>query len=259
MAARRSNKRKRRNRGRFGFLYKFMSLVIILVVVAAGCVVFFRVEEITVAGQSKYTADEIIAESGIGIGDNLFLIRRQQGGQGIVARLPYVDEVNIRRALPDGVIITVTECTPTAVIQGAGGWWLIDAKGKILEQMASPGQAGVARVTGLTALLPTTGTKLAVEDIQRSKLDHLLTLLQVLSERSMAGKVSSIDLSSPAHVLMVYDERFTVKFPMNAEDFSLKMRALDEAVSTLLQPNESGTIDLTRDDKAYFDPNTGKN
>ena len=41
MAARRSNKRKRRNRGRFGILYQFLSLVIILVVIAAGCVVFF--------------------------------------------------------------------------------------------------------------------------------------------------------------------------------------------------------------------------
>ena len=40
MAARRSNKRKRRNRGRFGILYQFLSLVIILVVIAAGCVVF---------------------------------------------------------------------------------------------------------------------------------------------------------------------------------------------------------------------------
>ena len=56
MASRRSNKRKQRNRGRFGFLYKLLSLIIILVVIAAGCVVFFRVEEITVTGVSRYTA-----------------------------------------------------------------------------------------------------------------------------------------------------------------------------------------------------------
>ena len=65
MASRRSNKRKQRNRGRFGFLYKLLSLVIILVVIAAGCVVFFRVGEITVSGVSRYTAQDIIDASGV--------------------------------------------------------------------------------------------------------------------------------------------------------------------------------------------------
>ena len=151
MAARRSNKRKRRNRGRFGILYQFLSLVIILVVIAAGCVVFFRVDEVTVDGESKYTAEEIIAASGIEQGDNLFLISPVQTGRKIASVLPYVDNVNVRRALPDGVVITVTECMPAAVIQGNGSWWIIDAKGKVLEQTASG--TGAAVVSGLTALL----------------------------------------------------------------------------------------------------------
>lgn len=259
MAARRSNKRRRRNRGRFGFLYKMMSLVVILLVLGAGCVVFFHVEEITVSGQERYTGEEIMAQSGIAVGDNLFLIRRQRAAQKIVSVLPYVDEVSIHRALPAGVVITVTECHPVAVLEGNGSWWMIDAKGKILEEVATSQQAGVATVTGLTVLLPSTGTKLAVEDEQRSTLSSLLTLLQTLSQRGMADKASSIDLTSPANILMEYDGRFTVKFPSNPEGFSLKMRALDEAVSKLLQPNERGSIDLTRDDKAYFDPGDGKN
>ena len=74
MASRRSNKRKQRNRGRFGVLYKLLSLIIILVVVAAGCVVFFRVGEITVSGVSRYTAQDIIDASGVEKGDNLFLV-----------------------------------------------------------------------------------------------------------------------------------------------------------------------------------------
>ena len=146
MAARRSNKRKRRNRGRFGILYQFLSLVIILVVIAAGCVVFFRVDEVTVDGESKYTAEEIIAASGIEQGDNLFLISPVQTGRKIASVLPYVDNVNVRRALPDGVVITVTECMPAAVIQGNGSWWIIDAKGKVLEQTASG--TGAARSSG---------------------------------------------------------------------------------------------------------------
>ena len=60
MAARR-NKRKRRNRGRFGFLYKVLSAAVIVAAIVAGCAVFFRVENIEVNGQSAYTADQIIS------------------------------------------------------------------------------------------------------------------------------------------------------------------------------------------------------
>ena len=49
MAARR-NKRKRRNRGRFGFLYKVLSAAVIVAAIVAGCAVFFRVENIEVSG-----------------------------------------------------------------------------------------------------------------------------------------------------------------------------------------------------------------
>lgn len=247
MASRRSNKRKRRNRGRFGFLYKFLSLVIILVVVGAGCVVFFRVEEVTVAGESKYTAGEIVAASGIERGDNLFLLNRSQTARNIISHLPYVDEVSIRHVLPDGVAITVTERTPVAVIQGAeGGRWIMDAKGQLLEQASSHGQSGLAQITGLAALLPTVGTKVAVEDAQSLRLESLMGLLQALTEQGVMEKVSAIDLST-ANILMTYDGRFEVKMPMNT-DFAYKVRALEATLASgQIQSNESGTIDLTRD------------
>lgn len=257
MAARRSNKRKRRRRGRFGFLYKFLSLVIILVVVAAGCVVFFRVEEITVDGEGKYSAEEVIAASGVKQGDNLFLINRAGTAENIYTTLPYVDDVSIRRVLPDGLVIHITERIPTALVQGGGAWWIIDKKGMILEQSASARQDGMAQVTGLTALLPDVGTRVSVEDAETFRLDSLLGLLQALEEWNMVGKVSEIDLSSSAQLLMTYDGRFTVRIPMSA-DFSRKLRALDGVVAAL-QPNESGTIDLTREDEVRVIPNYGEN
>lgn len=255
MAARRSNKRKQRNRGRFGVVYKFLSLVIVLVAVAAGCAVFFRVNEITVVGESKYDPQEIIAASGIEQGDNLFLLRRLQIAKQIVAELPYVDDVSIRKAPPDGVVITVTKCTPAAVIQdGEGSWWVVDAKGKLLEQVSSYQQQGLAVVTGLKALLPSAGTKLAVESESAAKLESLTMLLEALTARGMMDKVSSVDLSGTGSILMSYDVRFTVKLPLSTEtDFSYKMRIL-EGVVAQLQPNEAGSIDLTRDNKVYFDP-----
>ena len=252
MAARRSNKRKRRNRGRFGGLYQLLSFVIILAVVLAGCIVFFRVNEITVVGQGKYTAQQIIDASGIQNGDNLFLINKARVARQIYTGLPYVDEVNPRRVLPDQVILTVTECTPAAVVQGGEGWWIIDAKGKLLEQVTTGQQPGLAGVTGVQALLPTAGTTLSVAAEDAARLDSLKRLMRALTDRGMMERVTAIDLTGPGDLLLSYDGRFTVKVPLSA-DYPQKMRIL-EGVVAKLQPNEKGSIDLTREDKVYFDP-----
>ena len=260
MASRRSNKRKQRNRGRFGFLYKLLSLVIILVVVAAGCVVFFRVGEITVSGVSRYTAQDIIDASGVEKGDNLFLVGGSRTAQKIYSSLPYVDEVNIRHALPDGIVITVTERTPAAVIQGGESWWIVDAKGKILEQVATAEQAGVAEVTGLTALLPAVGTTLAVEDAESFRLEALLSLLKALEQRGLLEKISEIDLTSAAEVSMLYDGRLTVKMKLLDEDsFPEQIRnfaaVLDQGI---IQENEQGILDMTLN-TPHFIPQYGEN
>lgn len=257
MASRRSNKRKRRNRGRFGFLYKVLSLIIILVVIAAGCVVFFRVEDITVTGVSRYTAQEIIDASGVEKGDNLFLVGSSRTAQKIYSTLPYVDEVNIRHALPDGLVINVTERTPAAVIQGDEGWWIIDAKGKILEQVSKPEQVGVAEVSGLTALLPAVGTTLAVEDAESLKLESLMNLLSALEQRDILGEVSSIDLTSAAEISMVYDGRLTVKMRMS-DDFMWQTRVLTESLAQgIIQSNETGVVDLTLDQPRFIPKTAG--
>lgn len=257
MASRRSNKRKRRNRGRFGFLYKVLSLIIILVVIAAGCVVFFRVEDITVTGVSRYTAQEIIDASGVEKGDNLFLVGSSRTAQKIYSTLSYVDEVNIRHALPDGLVINVTERTPAAVIKGDEGWWIIDAKGKILEQVSKPEQAGVAEVSGLTALLPAVGTTLAVEDAEGLKLESLMDLLSALEQRDILGEVSSIDLSSAAEISMVYDGRLTVKMRMS-DDFMWQTRVLTESMAQgIIQSNETGVVDLTLDQPRFIPKTAG--
>lgn len=258
MASRRSNKRKRRDRGRFGFLYKALSLVIILVAVAAGCVVFFRVEEIAVSGAGKYTAQEIIDASGVEKGDNLFLVGGSRTAQKIYSALPYVDEVNIRHALPDALVITVTERTPAVVVQGGESWWIVDVKGKVLEEVASPQAAGVAEVSGLTALLPAVGTTLAVEEAERFRLDSLMELLAALFQRDMLKEVSAIDLTSAAELSLVYDGRLTVKMPMSSEDYLELTRVLAESMAQgIIQPNETGIVDLTLDQPRFIPETAG--
>ena len=63
MARRRHS--RRRGRGSFGFLYKLLSVLAICGAIIAAMTLFFRVDEIVVTGQKRYTAEEIQTASGV--------------------------------------------------------------------------------------------------------------------------------------------------------------------------------------------------
>ena len=255
MAARRDRRRRRRSRGRFGFLYKLLSVLLIAAAILAGCVVFFRVDEVIVVGQSRYTQEEIVAASGVEQGDNLFLINKIQLVEQVLTRLPYVDELTISRKLPDTLVLTVTECVPVAVIQANGAYWLMDAKCKLLEQGDISLAQGQAQILGLIPLGPTVGVGLAAEEEQ--KLSSLRALLQALNAEQMMGSVKSfIDLTADNEIRFSYGENLTVVFPMITDEFDkyvyrlkLTLWEMDDRATA-----RSGTLDLTYDNEAHLFP-----
>lgn len=250
MAAVRDRKRKRRRRGRFGFLYKLLSFVLILAALTVGSMIFFRVDEVAVSGNSRYTAEQVIAASGIEQGDSLVMLDQDRVGMDILQKLPYVDTVNIRRSLPQTVVITVSESGAAACIECEGTWWLLNYRGKILER--APQERTGAAITGITPLRPTAGTKLAVSEEESGKLESLLQLLSALQEEELLEKVSAIDLTYESRITFTFDERYTVKLPMTT-DFQKKMRALSQVVASE-RIGERGTIDFTIEEAPHFIP-----
>lgn len=278
MAAARNSRRSRRNRGRFSFLFKLLAIVAIVAAMTVGATVFFQLEQVAVAGNSRYTAQEVEAASGLQAGDNLYRINKYQIKRDILQKLPYVEELRIVRRLPSTIEIIVTECSAAARVQpaplsaqdevqpaedvqaegeqeadeptreeaeqAADKLWLISVSGKLLEPAATDNSA--ALVTGLTVLGPRAGDMLAVPQTQQDKLNALLELLSALEKRGAAELVSEIDLTAAGVIRMRYDGRFWAKLPMDG-DFNYCLRALEEVVSQR-ESYESGTLDLTRKD-----------
>ena len=128
-------RKKRRRRGAFSRLLRPLSLLLAAAAIVAALTMFFKVESIQVAGASRYQADEIIAASGVEPGDNLVLLDRYRVSQRIYTALPYITDVQPRPKFPSTLEIEVTETRAAAAIQGAGGWWLLSAGGKLLEEI----------------------------------------------------------------------------------------------------------------------------
>ena len=86
-----------------------------------GATVFFQVEHILIAGNSRYTAQEVEEASGIQLGDNLFRLNKGQISEDIRRKLPYVEELTIVRHLPSTIAIEIREWDAVASILPSSG------------------------------------------------------------------------------------------------------------------------------------------
>ena len=115
MARRRRYNHKRR-RGSLSFLYKLLAFVLICTAISLALTLFFRIRSIEVSGNDRYTRQEIIDAAGVSEGDNMFLMNKYSAAERIRKALPYIETVQFRRSLPDGLSIIVTECVDPAAI-----------------------------------------------------------------------------------------------------------------------------------------------
>ena len=247
---RRHKTRGRRRRGRFSGLYKLLSTVLVTAAVVVACVVFFRVNGVTVTGNSRYTAEEIVAASRIETGDNLIALPKGKIANRILVGLPYVRMVSIDRVLPDGVLLTVEEHLAAAAVSDGKNWWYISAQGKLLEQS---GKTGPLRIEGITAVNPSSGESLSVSGEEAARLSYALALLAVLEERGMLGDCISLDCSAAGQLRLRY-LNFVVKMPTTG-DFAYILRCLETALDEdeRVSRKDSGTFDFTvADGKFYF-------
>lgn len=261
---------RRRNRGRFGPLFKLLCVVGVILALTVGATVFFRVEQVTVSGNQRYTQEEIIAASGIQLGDNLYSLNKVRIDQNIRTTLPYIGDLTINRALPSTIQITVTEWEAVAQVAAPGVEqvaayqeeagekavttaqepWLISVKGKLLEP--APPDSAAIRVTGLIPLSPQAGSMMAVPEGERTRLTALTALLEALGEAGMQSQVSDIRLEA-TQLMVRYAGRFDVKMKLNA-DFSYDvrlMRAIREKMEEQDGEGACGSMDLTRSPAVY--------
>ena len=251
MAKRRRYNHKRR-RGSFSFLYKLLAFVLICTAIALALTLFFRIRTIQVSGNDRYTREEIIAAAEVKEGDNLFLMNKYNAAERIRKALPYIETVQFRRMLPDGLSIVVTECAdPAAVVQDGKAYLLCDT-GNIVDEMAASAAKGRMQVNGLTLTGPAVGTQAQAAEGQELTLERLLELMKALDSRGMTGNVSQLDMSDASQLTLRYLDRFDVYFPWDA-DYGYKLDYL-LAVVEKLEVNEKGIINMMQEGKARFIP-----
>ena len=256
MARQRRHSRPSRRRGRFGGLYKVMSVLLIAAAVITACVVFFRVNAIQVEGNVRYTAQEVIDASGVKQGDNLIALPGGRVSAAIRAQLPYVEGVTLQRSYPDGLIIRVTERVASASVDSSEGRWLISSQGKLLEK--DNGSVKTVQIDGLTAVSPFAGGMLQVAEGEQATLGYVKELLAAVENYGMLEQSTRIECGSATSMTLYYGI-YRIKLPRGGDyDYCVRLAqaALDSGLSSgKIQEGQGGLLDLTvTEDRARFIP-----
>ena len=268
-------------RGRF--LLHLATVAAVVLAVVLGMSIFFKVENVQVSGNRKYSAWEVSEASGIEMGSNLMTISRAQIGGSIISNLPYVDTVRVGINLPDTVNIEITELDVVYSIQDAdGNWWLMNTEGKIVDQVNGVTAEGYTQVLGVRLSSPVIGQQaiaqepelptipldvpegettaedatepmtvatvpeetMAVGITGAARLQTAMSVLQVLSTNSISGQIDSVDVTTLSSIEMWYDdERFQI-FMGDASRVDYKIEALKATINQM-ESYERGQLDIS--------------
>ncbi len=240
--------KERRQKKRKVRLYVFLTLFCLVSFLVLSLTVFFNINTFEVSGNTTYSADEIIAATGLEQKDNLFRLNKFKIADKMVVDLPYISAVNIYRKLPTTLCIEVQETKARLVAYDNGMYVLMDDTFKVLEVRKNL-PTGVAYLIGVKFSETTIGQKAVFE--KDTLQQTVVTLMGAIKEKFDADKVSALDVTE-LHALRLYYDNHRVKILLgNTERLNEKLQMAQNAISQN-GLTEQARIDITSADAAYY-------
>lgn len=245
------HRKRARNQVRCAALYKFLCVVVVLVAGFLAVALFFKVERFEIIGNTRYDEAEIIQTLGVEKEDNLILLNKREIMQALHKKFVYMDEIQVTRGLPDTLRVVITECQPVAAAAYEGGCFLLDAKGKVLEEISGERPTGYLSVYGLDAAGMQVGEYLSTATGERER--QLQLLLGVLAEANLTDKITYISVENLTSLELGYENRFNVLLG-SVDELEKKVEFLLEITGERLASSDTGMIDLHDATTARFRP-----
>lgn len=228
-------RRRRRNLSLY-YLMIISACVIIFLILAR--TVLFRINEYDISGNSIYSDEQILEAGGLRYGRNLYGINLERTAEKIRKNLIYIEDVSLRRKLPDRFIIEVTEARAFACCEYESRYAIITKTGRYLETEQLGARAGLIQVKGMELTNVALGEDFESRD--ETKKVIILELMEAISE-ICDGKITEIDITDRTNITMVYDGRITVEFG-SSMDYEYKLKYITAIIEENLEPEAEGTI-----------------
>ena len=256
-------KRKRKVQRNRRILAVSVTVIFAMVaVIALSLTVFFRIDTIKILGDSIYDESQIINESGIVKGGNLFLTDIDKAREHIEKNLPYISSVVVKRNFPSAIIIEITGTQAYCCFKTTGGTAVADNSLKVLEitseENVSPEITRVTLHNVFTAgigenIINTNSTGESSKEIAK-EAELVKTIFDSVNESGIQH-LTEINLESPGNLYCVYQDRLKLNLG-STEKLTYKLKAAIKIIEKEDEINQSerGEIFLNDTKNIYVSP-----
>ena len=192
-----TKQQRKRNRmiKRIKRIVRFILLLGIITgaIVFATCSPIFNITDIEVLNNNMVSSDTVISLSGIRTNENIFRFIATKASNSIKQNA-YIEDVKIRRVIPNKVQIEVTEREPQFSIPVLGEFAYMSTQGYILE--ITQNELNLPIIYGLQTPEEniTVGNRIVEQDLV--SLETVLKIMNGMKDSGLAEKITSIDISN---------------------------------------------------------------
>ena len=249
--------KKQRKRNKLIKRIKLLLKILVLVGIIAGAVVFatcspiFNIADIEVLNNNRLSSETIISLSGISKEQNIFSFISARVSDNIKQNA-YIEDVKIKRIIPNKVQIEVQEREPKFSIPVLGEFAYINTQGYILEITQNELNLPVIYGINTPEDQVQVGSRVNEEDL--GSLETILRIMSVMNDNSLSDKVTNIDISDKNdYIIYMQDEKKTIHLG-DASNLNNKMLYIIEILEK--EKDVEGDIfvngDLNNNFKVYF-------
>ena len=203
-------------------IVKVLTLIIVIIGVSIYVALspLFNIKEINVTENSKLSKEEIISLSELKTDENTFKVSKKNIKNKVKANA-YIENVKIRRKLPDKVEIIVVERVATYMIPFANSYIYINNQGYMLEITSQ--KAEMPAIVGISTPEEELheGQRLISEDLV--KLGEVLQIMESANANELVDLITKIDISNRQDYILTLEKEKKAIHLGDVSNLSTKM------------------------------------
>ncbi|HAN20335.1 MAG: hypothetical protein A2Y15_03985 [Clostridiales bacterium GWF2_36_10] len=235
-----------KKRIRRAIFYSALFFIVTAVFLTVAFAVFFRVRNININGNERYSYEEIIAALPVKADDNLYSFKTEDVETAIKKAFPFIGNVSVTRSIPSHINIEITETDVAMYMHLARDYYLLSSELRVLDRIVDAIQIPENVIMLKASQVHRCIVGETASFIDTRSYDAITALYKNISDNNIQTKVDSIDITSRFDVYLQYENRFKVY--VGDMDYSdIKMQFLVEIITDLDKRNTgtNGTIDIS--------------
>lgn len=204
----------------------------------------FNLAEIKVSGLEIISEDTIISTAALESGTNIFKINTDKLKDAL-KKNTYIDDVKIKRIMPNTIAIEVTERKVAFYIEGAEGNYVIDKGGRVLGKKETIDSIDVLRIEGIVEENIVIGELIQGEEVKR--FEGVKTIYDFLEQKGLFEEYSILKVEIKDFVdFKLYINNAYIKLG-TSENMNEKLAKAFSILSTPEFLNFKGYVDVSFD------------